>query len=78
MNIAYRKTGFKRELLRFLMYKYFSICIVSKKTITTYLKATHTRISSFKYVFIVFSRKKTDATILGYTFFFNRFKNLYE
>ena len=38
-----------------------------KKTITTYLKTKNslpeTRISSFKYVIIVFFEKKTDAKI---------------
>ena len=36
MDVVYRKTGFKREFSRFLMYKYKISC--EKKTINTYLK----------------------------------------
>ena len=53
MNIEFRKTGFKREYSRFLMYKYKKLSVLfRKKTITTYLKAKNslhaTQISSFK------------------------------
>ena len=71
MDIVYRKTGFKREFSRFLMCKFkYSSVFFSKKNdnYTTYLKAKNslhaTRISSFKYIFIVFfEEKKRDAKI---------------
>ena len=78
MDIVYRKTGFKREFSRFLMYKYKqSSDLFRKKTINTYLKANNSlhkaQISSFKYVFIVFFETNQ---ILEYTFIISFLTNL--
>ena len=72
MDIVYRKTGFKRDFSRFLMYKYF------EKTIIMYLKAKNslhtqqdflaldTYLSSFS--------KKSDAKTYLFLFFFHKIK----
>ena len=64
MYIMYRKTGFKRKFLRFLMYKYkLSSELFRKQTINMYLKGKkflHTYLSSFL--------KKSDAKKIYITF----------
>ena len=65
INIVHRKTGFKRKFSRCTNMNNHLFCF--EKTITMYLKAKNylhaTQISSFKYVFIIFFKKKTDAKI---------------
>ena len=60
--LFYRKTGFKRQFSRFLMYKYKNTHLICfEKSINTYIKTKNslhtTRISSFEYIFIVFFLK---------------------
>ena len=71
MDIVYRKTAFKR-VFKISDVNINNHLICFEKTINTYLKARNslhtTRISSLRYVFIVFFEKKL---MLKYTFLDN-------